>query len=284
MKLTVWRLSPYACRVEPAEKTLKGNANKEAVIWCHPFSTANRLGWWIYPPADLDVTWDGEKLSHEMHGEYPSIERSIIQQLSNRKEEVWWNRSKFTWGLVEPNVFQMWTGLIFQTPPGWSLLVRSPINHEKEPFHIMEGVIEADWMQYDIWLNVVMDNSTQVAKFRRAQNTPIAQIIPVQRAAYSADWELETRAVENATEEGNRVFSFWYQYNVKKFNGEKKQPLGEGYFKDAKTFYRERNRCLDASEMPIPAQLAPKRPFSRAKTPVIYSGIIKPMTAPKREK
>ena len=57
--LKVWRLHPSSCPIVRAEKTLHGAAHRAGVRWCGPFTNANRAGWWVFPPVDVDIVWKG---------------------------------------------------------------------------------------------------------------------------------------------------------------------------------------------------------------------------------
>lgn len=258
MSLRAYRLHPQACRIQRAEKTLCGTAHKEGVRWCHPFSTVNSLGWWLYPPSDFDVVWTGQKFEVRYLDSYHSsdadahVVRKLVRDGDNVTPDMWCpfgtGRSKFSYSLVEPNVFQLWTGLFFRTPPGWCLHIKSPVNFAPGPFHIMDGVLETDWMQYDIWMNVVFDRANEPVAFRRDQVHPIAQLVPVRRESYSTDWGLQVEDANRDTPESERDFDFWIHYNEKKFG--KDMNLKDRGYKDPTTFYMERKRTLDESGLP----------------------------------
>lgn len=280
MDLKVWQLHPKACRVVQAEKTLNGSAHKEGVKWCHPFSTVNRFGWWIFPPIDLDFSYNGKTFNYEFFEEFDDSDVELVRKNVRAEDQVspeMWcpkgGRTKFSWGAVEPNVLQMWTGLIFQTPPGWSLQIRSPINCNPQPFHVMEGILETDWMQYDIWLNIVVDRNDELIQFRKNGWPPIAQIVPVFREAYQ-NWDLQVQDLNRNSAEANQVFDYWIHYNQKKFGQGGNQYLGDGRNKDATTFYRERKRILDDNQLPKVEELKPKCPFSFEK-PKLFKKLFK---------
>lgn len=67
----------------------------------------------------------------------------------------------------------------------------------------MEGIIETDWMQYDIWLNLVFDEKETKISLRRDQPFPLAQITPISREAYDSDWSVSDQMINRDTEEGN---------------------------------------------------------------------------------
>jgi len=253
--LKIWRLHPGGCPIVAAEKTLGGAANRGAVRWCGPFTNANRSGWWIFPPVDMDVTWRGGK-EFEAHVRTPysnadaHLIRFLLDESDTAHPERWLpeeGRTKFSWGLVEDGVVQIWTGCIFETPPGWGLHVRSPINVPTSGYHVVEAVIETDWLQYDIWLNIAFDRRDELVKLRREGWPPLAQLVPVPRESYDAPWRVEEETVNRNSREANRVFDYFVSYNEHKFAGDGRQPRtpnDPSLTKDSATYHKERKRTL----------------------------------------
>jgi hypothetical protein len=140
---------------------------------------------------------------------------------------------------------QIWTGCIFQTAPGWSLHLRSPINLPPGPAHVMEAMIEADWLQYDIWLNLAFDRRDEVLSLRREGWPPIAQLVPVRRESYEAQWRLESEVVNRNSPEAEAVVDYFVEYNRRKFAGDGKDPRSHEHptlTKDSATYFKERKR------------------------------------------
>lgn len=259
--LKVWRLHPNGCPIVPAEKTLRGTANRAGVRWCGPFTNANQAGWWVFPPVDMDVVWKGGKdfdaqiLTPYTDADYHLI-RFLLKDSDGAEPNRWLGeggRTKFSWGLVEEGVAQIWTGCIFQTPPGWGLHIRSPVNIPPRACHVMEAVLEADWLQYDIWLNLAFDRPNEVVRLRRDDWPPIAQLVPVRRETYDARWSLDEELLHRNTDEANSVFEYYVQYNQKKFAGEGTDRLSTAdpaVTKDSATYFKERKRALTGLESP----------------------------------
>ena len=255
MKLNVWRLHPNGVKITKAEKTLNETAHPAAIKFCQPYTNANQLGWWIFPPQDIDICWHGDRFEFKEISPYLPTDHQLVSSMVVDSDLVnvenfcpqGQGRSKYTWGAVEPNVVQIWTGCVFQTPPGWNLLLRSPINFSPRSCYVMEGILETDWMQYDIWINLVFTKEGEWIKLRRNEFPPLAQIIPTKRE----DWEIDRNEILKRDEkEANRVFEFWLQYNNKKFGNGGKQYLAENRTKDSTTYHKERKRILDDNDMP----------------------------------
>jgi hypothetical protein len=254
-RLKVWRLHPQGCPIAPADRTLRGTANPMATRWCGPFTHANKAGWWLFPPVDIDITWKGGKeFESELLTPYSNADGHLVRfllldQRDSVTPEKWLTdhggRSKFTWGTVEDGVVQIWSGCIFETPPGWGLQLRSPINCADHRYHVMEAMLETDWLQYDIWLNIAFHRPGERVELRRDAWPPLAQIMPVRRDTYEGAWEFEEEMVNRNTPEANRVFEYYVDFNEKKFAREGKQQRtleDESVKKDSTTYYRERRR------------------------------------------
>lgn len=259
-QLKIWRCHPQSSPIIPAEKTLHGTANSNGVKWCGPYSTVNKTGFWLFPPVDVDITWLGDnKFDYQLHQEYSDADYHLVRDLLLPMDEVnpdkWCyagGRTKFTWGLVEPGVVQMWTGCIFQTSPGWCLQVRSPINFAPRSMYVMEGIIETDWMQYDIWTNLVFTKIGEKIELRRDGWPPLAQLIPIRRESFAEQWELSEEVINRDSPEANKVFEYWINYNQKKFGSGGKQAVtyDKSVTKDGTTYHKEKMRLLGKNMEP----------------------------------
>lgn len=269
MELKVWQIHPKASRIEKSEKTLKGHANKAAIKWCGPYTNANEFGFWLYPPVNLDFIYKDGKIKIENMEQYGDEDYHIVKNLIKKEDqseiEKWIfpgiGRTKTTCSLVEPNVLQLWTGLIFQTPPGWCLEIRSPINFPYSGYSVMEAILETDWMQYDIWLNIECHKENELIEIRKEK--PIASLLPLRRESFKEDWSSTVSNINRSTKESNDVFEYWISYNKQKFEYGGKQQLTETLTKDSTTYFKERNRLLgkqmepyqDVSKCPFLSQI-----------------------------
>lgn len=266
-ELKIWRLHPQSSKIIPAEKTLNNMANESAVKWCGPYTYANKIGFWLFPPVDIDITWRGGKdFDYNLLEEYSDYDYHLVRRLIKKEEKSdpdRWSppggRTKFTWGSVEDGVVQIWTGCIFKTPPGWCLQVRSPINFPPRSIYVMEGIIETDWMQYDIWTNLVFTKKDEVVKLRKDSWPPLAQLVPLRRESYAANWNFEEEFVNRDNIESDKVFTYWINYNQKKFClGGRQNLTSDGtQKKDATTYQKERMRLIGREMEPKSNTLCP---------------------------
>jgi Family of unknown function (DUF6065) len=236
--LRVWRLHPQGVAIHPAERTLRGDASLAAVRWCGPFIHANAYGFWVFPPVDMDVVWHGGRsFEHRFLSQYTDDDLSFVGHLQRPGDRYRYKpRKKVEFGSAQESVMSVWTGCIFQTPPGWSLMVRDPVNiNTSAIFRAQDAILETDWLPYDVWLNLLFVQQGKWARLRRSDAwPPIAQLLPVPTAAYDHSWRLIDGAMERTTAEGDALFGRWIDYNAKKWG-----PDGQ---KEPATYHRERRR------------------------------------------
>ena len=223
--IEVWRLHPDGCRVAPADPLVGGAAPESARRFCGPYMQANRAGFYVYSPVDVDLThhasdtWEWSVAGHFWSdAEVVSVDAMCAGVLTPDMGRFLPRNKLFLSGSGhEPAcTAQLWTGCIFRTPPGWALWVRSPVNRaEQWPFRVEEAVLETAWLQQDVWLNLHFLEHGALAQLRR-DGPPIAQLIPIPYAAYD-DWSVREHSLDPADPESARVFSWWRRYNEEKF-------------------------------------------------------------------
>ena len=80
-------------------------------------------------------------------------------------------------------MIQLWTGLVARTAPGWSLLIRPPVNLPRsggyEPF---EGIIETDRWFGPLITNIRLTKTDVPIDFK--PDYPLLQVQPIPRQAY----------------------------------------------------------------------------------------------------
>lgn len=254
--LKVWNLHSDSSRIEKADIQLNGYANQDAIKFCGPYKFSNQIGYWVYSPVDIDILWKGGRdFEHILHTPYDNSDYINVSKLIRDEDpisnnNIWISphegRTKFTFGLVEEGLVQIWTGCIFKTPPNWCLQIRSVINFPERGFQIMNGVLDTDWMFYDIWINIVFTKKDEWIKIRKNDKIPLAQLVPIPRESYAEEWKLECKKINRDDDESDSIFAYWLKYNQKKFNCGGKQFLStDGAFrKNSGTFFSERQMAL----------------------------------------
>jgi len=241
--LEIFRVHPDGCRIEKAEKTLKGQANKDALTYCQPYGFANAFGWWVYPGLNLEVTCYKEQSGNRYAGRwgghyeydiepYSDLDFKTMEKFESTIQSENGNKysGKAHFALDEPEVYciSLWTGLFARMPKDWSLMIKSPTNigliyDDGSPACVQEGILELDWLQYDLWMNFKFHTFGKPLVFRKDQIHPIAQLIPIHRSSYETNWETIDKVMNSEDPECIEVYQRYAKYNYQKWvaSGEK---------------------------------------------------------------
>jgi hypothetical protein len=204
------RLVPQARSPKRAERSAAGYIPSRAMRYCDALTSATGFGYWVFPPIDLRLLWDGEQivwsygedeswlpLSGTPSGaaQFPDY-AAVFDSMA--PESLRGCSPPFLTALPELGGVQIWTGLLAKTRPGWSLSVRAPVNLPPIPnLATWEGIVETD-----IWLGPLFSNfrltKTDTPVHIRAY-APFLQVQPVPQLAYR-DETLSSFACSEASE------------------------------------------------------------------------------------
>ncbi len=163
--------------------------------YCDALTSATGYGYWVFPPFDFQLLWDGEQifwsygedeswlpLSGTPSGaaQFPDY-AAVFDETA--PEALRGYSPPFLTALPELGGIQIWTGLLAKTRPGWSLSIRAPVNLPPIPGLVAwEGIVETD-----IWFGPLFSNfrvtRTDVPVHIRA-HAPFLQVQPVPQLAY----------------------------------------------------------------------------------------------------
>ena len=190
-----FRLIERARPPKRAERSAAGYLPGRAMRYCDALTSATGYGYWIFPPLDIRLLWDGEQIFWS-YGEdetwlpltatdsgavqFPDYAAAFDAQAP---EYLRGYSPPFLTALPELGGVQMWTGLLAKTQPGWSLSVRPPVNLPATPNVVAwEGIIETD-----LWFGPLFTNfritRTDTPVFIRS-HAPFLQVQPVPQLAY----------------------------------------------------------------------------------------------------
>lgn len=235
--LKVFRIHPVGITIRKAEKTLNGKANKGALTWCGPYGSANEYGWWVYPGFDADIICHEKPSDNTFTGRWGGNFSFNIQGYNNDDLKVmsdfedkiknqynWRYTGKQHYSVDEPekNCISLWTGCVFQMPQDWALMIKTPTNigliyDEGAPACVQEGILEVDWMRYDIWTNFKFHTYEKPLRLRRNQDWPIAQLIPIHKSCYEQQWEIQEMMMDPDDPECQKMYERYAEYNFKKW-------------------------------------------------------------------
>ena len=133
---------------------------------CLPLSIANAHGWEILCPSGFVAAWNG------------GTGRDAIEIFPDE-------------GTTAPAVSHFAHGILtfhipclFQTEPGFNIMVQGPINRPKDSIAPLSGVIETDWAPYSFTMNWMFTRPGAAVRFEKDE--PYCHVLPVRRGELEA--------------------------------------------------------------------------------------------------
>lgn len=181
-----------------AERSGAGSIPGRAMRYCDALTSATGYGFWVFPPIDLQLMWDGEQIfwSYDNAAAWLPLSGAAsgaaqFPGFSDRfdaaaPEELRGFAPPFLTALPELGGVQIWTGLIARTSPGWALNVRMPVNLPPIPgLTAWEGIVECDHWFGPLFSNFRITKTDFPVRLRA--HVPFLQIQPVPQIAYRDD-------------------------------------------------------------------------------------------------
>ena len=178
-----------------------------AVRYCEALTSATAFGWWLFPPIDLELLWDGSEVfwrCNDVPGWMPLLPSAQLPNYvaefdAAAPAELSGCSPPFLTALPEPGTVQIWTGLIAQTAPDWHLLVRAPANMAQAGGTcLFEGIVETDRWFGPLFTNLRFTRSHMPIRLRA--DYPLVQVQPVPRHSYSNDTQGRMEVAAGLTE------------------------------------------------------------------------------------
>jgi hypothetical protein len=174
-----------------AERSACGTLPARAVRYCEALTSATAFGWWLFPPMDLDLLWDGAEIfwRHDAAPDWmPLLPSAQLPDYAAEFDACAPDGLKgcsppFLTSLPEPGSLQLWTGLIARTAPDWHLLVRAPANMPGTGgISLFEGIVETDRWFGPLFTNMRFTRSHMPVRLRA--DYPLVQVQPLPRSNY----------------------------------------------------------------------------------------------------
>jgi hypothetical protein len=215
-----------------ADRSGAGTLPMRAVRYCEAVTSAAAFGWWVFPPIDLEVLWDGTEIFWRCDDAPEWMPLLPSAQLPNYAEEF--NAiapaalngcsPPFLTALPEPGALQIWTGLIAQTAPDWHLLVRAPANLPcAGGISLYEGIIETDRWFGPLFANLRFTRSHMPVRLRA--DYPLVQVQPIPRISYNSD-TLDRMAVTPGPDRLTQAHWDAYTASIVEPNSRPERPFG----------------------------------------------------------
>ena len=190
-RLTIYRIIPGQRDPVPADRSAGGQLPTRAFRYCEPVTAASGLGWYLFLPDTLAFRWDGDReirwffrdksMGLLTQAQYPGFAEHFDEWAP---EGIKGYAPPFlSVSPHEPGTIQIWTGYMIRTTPGWSTLVRPPVNMPRAAgYELYEGLIETDQWFGPLFLALRLSRTHRHIIVSDA--LPFVQIQLVPRSAY----------------------------------------------------------------------------------------------------
>src|ERR1051325_1277381 len=221
MKLTAYMQNGHAIDIRPAplERDWMDALHRRYGYRCLPLDIANVHGWEILCASGFSASWNGAtgREAISIHADPESIRPAI---------------SHFGHGVLSFPV-----ACLFQTAPGYNLMVQGPINRPKVAIAALSGVIETDWSPYGFTMNWLFTRPVTSIRFEKGE--PYCHVFPIRRGELDAVDPDMRRLSENHDLE--RQHESWIA-SRSRFNADLKRPGSDAQHRQwQKDYYRGTN-------------------------------------------
>lgn len=186
-----YRILPGSSFPQRADKSAGGTLPVRAYRYCEAVRTASAFGWYVFPPVDFDLAFDGHETIWKFGYEdewtvLDSVQYPDYMRVYNRlcPPDLADAVPPLMTAGAEPGMVQIWSGLFCKTDPGWSVLVRAPANlprsHNYEHY---EGIIETDKWFGPLFVNIRITKTDVPIAFDMGY--PLMQVQPLQQSTYA---------------------------------------------------------------------------------------------------
>jgi hypothetical protein len=185
-----YRLIPDAPPPRRADRSADGTLPTRGYRYCEALASASGFGWYLYPPLNFSMVWDGVEIAWTYEGaedwyalrgaQFPGF-RQLFEEVAPESAKLL--APPFLAAAREPGVVQIWSGYLARTAPGWSLLSRGPANIPRtQGYEHYEGIIEAETWFGPLFTNVRLTRTNSPVEFH--VRYPLFQVQPLLRQCY----------------------------------------------------------------------------------------------------
>lgn len=185
-----YRLIPGAPDPRRADRSADGTLPVIAYRYCEAIASASAFGWYVYPPLNFSLIWDGTEIAWTYEGadgwyplrgaQYPGFLERFEKIAPAGLEEL---APTFLVQGKLPGVVQIWSGYLARTAPGWALLSRGTANIPKtQGYESFEGIVETDTWFGPLFTNVRLLRINSPVEFHTRY--PMFQVQPLLRQCY----------------------------------------------------------------------------------------------------
>jgi hypothetical protein len=214
-----------------ADASALGTLPSRGFQYCEAVRAASSFGWYVFPPIDFTLQWDGSEVIWTYRGakawypltsaQFPGFHAKFDAQAPKHLRGF---APPFMTALIEPGVVQVWTGLFVESAENWSILVRPPANLPRSlAYDLYEGIVETDRWFGPLFTNLRLIKTDVPIHF--STETPLVQVQPLHRSTYAEDVSNRFGVVRELAEFPARAWSR-YEQTIVKPNLDPARPVG----------------------------------------------------------
>lgn len=185
-----YRLISGAPEPRRADRSADGTLPVIAYRYCEAIASASGFGWYLYPPLNFSLVWNGTEIAWTYEGadgwyplrgaQYPNFLESFAKIAPDGLKEL---APPFLAQGKLPGVVQIWSGYLARTAPRWALLSRGVANVPKtQSYENYEGIVETDTWFGPLFTNVRLMRINSPVDFHMRR--PLFQVQPLMRQCY----------------------------------------------------------------------------------------------------
>ncbi len=176
-----------------ADASVLGTLPSRGFQYCEALRAASSFGWYVFPPVDFTLQWDGAQIIWTYGGakgwypltsaQFPGFQ-AVFDRLAPKRLRGF--APPFLTAVPEPGIVQLWTGLFVDSAENWSILVRPPANLPRNlAYDLYEGIVESDRWFGPLFTNLRLIKTDVPIHF--STETPLLQVQPLHRSTYAED-------------------------------------------------------------------------------------------------
>ncbi|MDH4324845.1 MAG: DUF6065 family protein [Betaproteobacteria bacterium] len=200
-----------------ADPSVLGTLPARGFQYCEALRAASSFGWYVFPPIDFTLQWDGSQVVWTYRGakswyalgsvQFPGYATVFDRFAPSRLRGF---SPPFLTSVTEPGIIQLWTGLMIESAEDWSVLVRPPANLPRNlAYDLYEGIIETDRWFGPLFTNIRLVKTDVPIHF--STEIPLVQVQPLQRSTYAETVSNDFGLVADPTEFPEQAWSRYEQ-------------------------------------------------------------------------